>query len=567
MFNFFNKNNNDKKETIEESSIDKNFVQKLKEEPFIQAIKNNDKEKLTDLMENKWDEINQPEFYGMTLLYYAVLFDNWDMTMFLLEKGASITIKNKDKLTWDHEIERVCYYTGDGILNIATASEERVLNKYQRFRDKQGGKTPFDLATGNDNKDVLKLFIANNPNNKELQKCFLQSNISDNELIDLLIKYNQSNTKLLDSLLKKYSKNQKIKSILNRAYNSNPNNYKDGATLLYHAILDKNFEQTKLLLKSGADINLKNSDDISYDDVKLEWYRDRDKTPIEASVYAGDLDILNLIMEYNPNIDTIFRLAVSEEKSEIVELLIKKGANLNIIKNADGDKFVPLKLACEKQNLKIVKILIENGADTNIAGYEGRTALFDAIEATRANKEIISYLIKNSADIHKEDDKGITPLSFAQTNKKSLVKVLIEYEEETLSENQDSKISANYQILSDKILLQNKVINQLKDEIRTIKNSGEDNHIKELKLQIDDLREIILFQSNEIQELQNQLVPKEEDTKTLIDSFTIKINELEKKFDKQKIIKTKIPVNIPVEKHSINKDDGVIVKRESFDGF
>ena len=347
----------------------------------------------------------------------------------------------------------------------------------------------------------------------------------------------------------------------------NPNAYKSGATLLYHAILDKNFEQTKLLLKSGADINFKNSYDISYDDTKLVWHRDRNKTPVEASVYAGDLDILKLLMEYNPNIDALFELSVLEEKSEIVELLIKKGANLNSIKNKYGDKFVPLKLACEKQNLKIIKILIKNGADANIAGYEGRTALFDAIEATFANKEIIRYLIKNGADIFKEDDKGISPLIFAQSNKKSLVKVLTEQEEVILSENQDSNIVVNYQTLSNKVLEQNKVINKLKDEVKTIKNSNEKNKVEELKLQINAFRETILSQSNEIKELQNKLILKEENTKNIIDGFILKVNKVEKKLNKQKVVKTKIPINMPRENNSIKKDDGVIVKRESFDDF
>jgi len=428
------------------------------EDYFIQAVKNNDKSKLIDLMENTWDEINQPIYFGMTLLYYAVLFDNLNMSMFLLEKGASITIKNEDRLTGDHEIEKVYYYTGNGILNIATESEERVLKEYQRFTYNHGGNTPLDLAIGNDNRDILKLFIKNNPKNKELQKQFLQSN-------------------------------------------------------------------------------------------------------------AGDLDILKLLMEYNPNIDTLFELSISEEKSEIVELLIKKGANFNFIKNEYGDKFVALKSACIMQNLKIVKILIENGADVNIAGYEGRTALFDAIEATRANKEIISYLIQNGADIHKEDDKGITPLSFAQTNKKSLVKVLTEQEKVMLSENQDSDTMANYQTLSNKILGQNKVINKLKDEVKTIKSNDEDNKIEELKLQIDIFKESILSQSNEIKELQNKLISKEENTKNIIDGFTREVNKLEKKLNKRKVVKTKIPINIPVENHSIKKDDGVIVKRESFDDF
>jgi len=259
---------------------------------------------------------------------------------------------------------------------------------------------------------------------------------------------------------------------------------------------------------------------------------------------------------------TLLSLAVSNGKVKFIEMLLEKGA--------DSNKGVPLKSACANQNLKIVKLLIEYWANANYAGYEGRTALFDAIEATRANKEIISYLIKNGADIHKEDDKGITPLSFAQTNKKSLVKVLTEHEEVILSENQDLNISVNYQILSSKVLEQNKVINKLKDEvktIKTIKDSDEENKVEELKLQVDTFGETILSQSNEIKELHNKLISKEENTKNIIDDFILKVNKLEKRLNKQKVVKTKIPINMSIKNHSIKKDDGVIVKRESFDDF
>ena len=57
------------------------------------------------------------------------------------------------------------------------------------------------------------------------------------------------------------------------------------------------------------------------------------------------------------------------------------------------------------------------------------------------------------------------------------------------------------------------------------------------------------------------------ETINLMDSLILKVNKLEKKLNKQKNVKTKIPMNIPIKNHSIKKDDGVIVKRESFDDF
>jgi ankyrin repeat protein len=340
----------------------------------------------------------------------------------------------------------------------------------------------------------------------------------------------------------------------------NPNQYKSGATLLYHALLGKDIAQIKLLLECGADINKKNSNDIPYNETKLDWIKDRNKTALEASIDIGNIEIIELLMKYNADINILLRLSIEKNNYEILELLLQKGANPN--------HFNSLAFACENQNLKMVKLLMEYKADTNYVYDNGRTPLFAAIEAKKANKEIIRFLIANGADIHKEDNSGISPLSFAESSKVSLVKVLTELEEVKLSETQDPSIVANYQNLLDKIVLQNNVINKLKDEVQALRKSDTDNQIVEdNKSQRDNFKETILSQSNEIKELQNQLITKEHDTKNLMDDLMSKINKLEEKIAKQRVVKTQIPLNIPTEKQSIKKDDGVIVKRESFDDF
>lgn len=101
----------------------------------------------------------------------------------------------------------------------------------------------------------------------------------------------------------------------------------------------------------------------------------------------------------------------------------------------------------------------------------------------------------------------------------------------------------------------------------TMVSSKEYKQIEELTMQAKVFQSTLTYQSEKIIELQNQLIKKEKNTKSLVDSFMSKINKLEEKIAKQKVVKTKIPLNIPTEKQSIKKDDGVIVKRESFDDF
>lgn len=62
----------------------------------------------------------------------------------------------------------------------------------------------------------------------------------------------------------------------------------------------------------------------------------------------------------------------SSGEEEIVDLLIKNGADVNI---ENSDKKTPLYLAANGGFDKIVKILIENGADLNYKTTDEKTAL------------------------------------------------------------------------------------------------------------------------------------------------------------------------------------------------
>lgn len=297
----------------------------------------------------------------------------------------------------------------------------------------------------------------------------------------------------------------------------------------------------------------------------------------DLSIYENNIEIFKVLYDcieenefyfkfYDVNINFLLNNFIEKGNNKIVEFLIKKTRNINQSSTIysyselvfSGD--IPLHLACKLQNLKIVKLLIDNGADTNSLEEDGKTTLFNAIEAKKANKDIIRYLIKNGADIHKEDNSGISPLSFAESNKVSMVKVLTENMEIKLDESNDNLSFENNKKINDKILLQNKKINKLSDEIKLIKENNQNQQIEEFKNTIEK-------QSIEIKELQNKLLKKENETKNLIDSFNKKLEKLEKKITNQKVVKSKLPLNIVIKKDSIKKDDGVIVKRESFDGF
>jgi len=76
-----------------------------------------------------------------------------------------------------------------------------------------------------------------------------------------------------------------------------------------------------------------------------------------------------------------------------------------------NDGNTPLTLSCmddSKEGLSCVQKLIEYGVNINKADNEGNTPLNKACEF--GNYDIVDFLITNSADINKVNDKGMTPL-------------------------------------------------------------------------------------------------------------------------------------------------------------
>jgi ankyrin repeat protein len=96
-------------------------------------------------------------------------------------------------------------------------------------------------------------------------------------------------------------------------------------------------------------------------------------------------------------------------RTEIAELLVAKGANVNAREN---NGITPLHIAAERGNREIVELLISRGADINARRKNGKTPLHQASE--NGYTQIAELLIAKGADVNAGSDEG-TPLYFART--------------------------------------------------------------------------------------------------------------------------------------------------------
>lgn len=169
-----------------------------------------------------------------------------------------------------------------------------------------------------------------------------------------------------------------------------------GSTPLHEMTSKDRLDIAQLLIAHGANVNATRD----YNITPLHWAKSiqmarlllqhgaavspRDeggKTPFQNAVLSGDLDFVNLFIEY--------------------------GAEIQIVDNLYGQ--TPLHIV---PNAQVLKRLLELGLPVNVASRTGNTPLLNAV--TRGNKEMVQLLLDYGADVAIRNQHGINPVHLAR---------------------------------------------------------------------------------------------------------------------------------------------------------
>lgn len=134
---------------------------------------------------------------------------------------------------------------------------------------------------------------------------------------------------------------------------------------------------------------------------------------LEETTVGGDTDTFPLDSRWEiPVIEAIFN-----NNRPQLEALIQAGqTNLNAYMTRFEGGFKPIHLATAKDSPEMIELLIRNGADVNSGmALTGKTALL--IAAERNNIKTVSTLLRYGADPTLTDDRGRSPIDFAKQNK------------------------------------------------------------------------------------------------------------------------------------------------------
>ncbi len=134
------------------------------------------------------------------------------------------------------------------------------------------------------------------------------------------------------------------------------------------------------------------------------------------AIKKGDIEKIRSCIENKPDLvhakivddDTVLHLAVGIGGRNIVELLIKKGANVNAV---NSYKQTPLHYAFYKKSKEMAALLLDNGAHINCRNVWGNTPFYRAVRS--GYMEGIQFLIQRGADINLPSASGKSPLHAA----------------------------------------------------------------------------------------------------------------------------------------------------------
>ena len=390
-----------------------------KQKALISAVKEND----TDSVRRFIQQGESVDLYGRiniwsdkyTLLSMAIKKGYSGMVKLLLELGADVNFF-KDNYT-----SPVC---------IAASGEDT--DMLEMLLDNK------NLKLETIDQDVPFLFFIIKKNNASLLRKALEKNVFLKDVVS-----NTGVSALSYAVENEYAKSARI---LLEEYGANIE-LKDekGRTALHHAANSANFDAVKMLIKSGAALDVIDNNgytilmrlispvDCSYSSYSIydsDSSCSSDSSDIELNskdeelrnlyeILLTDLNTQKNLEHKNKDGATVLHVAILNTDTIAVRALIKAGASVNTT-FGDEDE-TPLIMAVKKRSIEIISLLVSHPDFKNIDSQDkkGKTALYHAIKGEITFKKIpgiIKILCGAGASLNVMSKDSISPYAKFKSN-------------------------------------------------------------------------------------------------------------------------------------------------------
>lgn len=361
---------------------------------------------------------------GVPAIFFAALSADGETVKTLIEAGVNVRSKDEpyrsilltyllaDPFYWhkfktDEERKQILRRYEDGVEILLKAGADFSVLEYDV-------RPPIMIAALKGYTRAVKLLLDKgfSVNGKDSQGVPLlayaadgdyDGKISKIETVNFLLESGADPSAACDSALGNASYRGDLEVMQALLKNGAKVNLPDCVSPLYRAVGGQKTAAARLLIESGADIN------ISYNDENL----------LMLAVKGRDLETVKMLLEKGfavnaRNKDGATALMFVEPDRnglEIMKTLLQAGADPNLfaVNKNSNYCYTPLMRFASPYSLQHLKLLIENGADVNLACGDGKTVLIEAIK--KYQPEVVKQFIEYGANVQGEPvDKALVEI-------------------------------------------------------------------------------------------------------------------------------------------------------------
>jgi len=340
----------------------------------------------------------------MTPVMSAVAANQYEMTEYLIERGANITARGYGDVSTG-------YYAvyNDNPEMLALLMEHGVDVNF--VPNRPGGRNYLHLAVALNKPTMLRFMVENGGDllGKDFQGNTVLHWAVDQDfpeitryLIDeagapLESVNNAQQTPL--HLAAQQGKLEQLRLLISRGADVGATD-RERMTPLHFAVQEEHVEVLRELLGSGADADL----------------RDRNgNAPLHLAINHERPQFLRILLNHGADVEaqdrdrqTPLHVAINQRKNDMVPFLLEAGAAPDAL---DKDGETPLHKAIRSRMTALAKQLAEKGADVNVLDRQNRNLLFVAAE--NESTDLAAWLLESGLDIHHLDRDENTPLHAA----------------------------------------------------------------------------------------------------------------------------------------------------------
>ncbi len=170
--------------------------------------------------------------------------------------------------------------------------------------------------------------------------------------------------------------------------------------------ISEDFEELQRVYKKKVAFNTLMNMGISFTPTNFGYYIEKDKPEICSLFYSAGMDVNSFTDDGVP----LLCVACRNDNMEQLQWLLSHGADINIISKDRG--YTPVMDAVWRKNLKMVDILIKKGANLNVMSSDGQSILVLAVG--NGNSLIVKLLLENGADPDVKDSMGMSARGYAK---------------------------------------------------------------------------------------------------------------------------------------------------------